>query len=55
MSIASTLHLASGKRQFSHRLGMASGLLSLAFGLLVAYQICFASRLFTVHPPWMPK
>lgn len=32
----------------------ASGLLSLGFGLFVAYQIGFVDGLFTTHPTWMP-
>jgi high-affinity nickel-transport protein len=32
-----------------------SGLLSLAFGLFVLYQIGFVSGLFTSHPSWSPK
>ena len=39
---------------FSARLGLASGLLSLAFGLLLVYQIGFASGLFSGHPRWTP-
>jgi hypothetical protein len=56
MSLASAFHFFAGKhRRFSHVLGMASGLLSLAFGLLVTYQICFGNGLFTSHPQWIPK
>jgi hypothetical protein len=32
-----------------------SGLLSLAFGLFVVYQIGFVDGLFTSHPMWSPK
>ncbi len=32
-----------------------SGILSLAFGLFVAYQIGFVQGLFTSHPTWTPK
>ena len=39
-----------------HRyLGVASGLLSLAFGLFLAYQIGVGDGLFTAHPQWTPK
>jgi high-affinity nickel-transport protein len=56
MSIASTLKILAGKRQsVSRKMGMASGLLSLAFGLFVAYQICFVSGLFTSHAQWTPQ
>jgi sulfite exporter TauE/SafE len=33
----------------------ASGLLSLGFGLFVAYQIGFVDGLFTSHPRWIPQ
>ena len=36
-------------------LGMASGLLSLAFGLFIVYQMSFANGLFTDHPVWVPR
>jgi ABC-type nickel/cobalt efflux system permease component RcnA len=55
MSIASAFTFF-GRRHanFSVRLGLASGLLSLAFGLLLVYQIGFASGLFSGHPQWTP-
>jgi ABC-type nickel/cobalt efflux system permease component RcnA len=56
MSLASAFRFFGGKhKRFSRTLGMASGLLSLAFGLLVTYQICFGNGLFTAHPQWTPK
>jgi high-affinity nickel permease len=55
MSIASAFRLmASGRQKFSRRLALASGLLSLGFGLFVAYQICFVNGLFTNHAQWIP-
>jgi len=33
----------------------ASGLVSLAFGLFVAYHIGFVDGLFTNHPNWTPQ
>jgi high-affinity nickel permease len=45
-------------RKFStwnHRLVYASGLLSLCFGLFVAYQTGIAGGLFTAHPHWTPQ
>jgi ABC-type nickel/cobalt efflux system permease component RcnA len=54
MSIASTFHFARGKQQFLHRLAMASGLLSLGFGLFVAYQILAVHGLLSAHPRWVP-
>lgn len=55
MSLASTFSLIGKSRQFSRRLALASGLLSLAFGLVVAYQIGFVNGLFTDHPNWTPR
>jgi ABC-type nickel/cobalt efflux system permease component RcnA len=56
MSIASAFTMvAKGRQKFSHRLALASGLLSLGFGLLVAYQICFVNGLFTSHARWTPQ
>jgi high-affinity nickel-transport protein len=56
MSIASAFTMVSGGRQkFSSRLAFASGLLSLGFGLFVAYQICFVNGLFTTHAQWIPR
>lgn len=55
MSIASAFNFFGRKHStFSVRLGLASGLLSLAFGLLLVYQIGFASGLFSRHPQWTP-
>jgi high-affinity nickel-transport protein len=56
MSIASAFNFF-GKRheRFSQRLGLASGLVSLAFGLVLAYQIGVANGLFTGHPQWTPR
>jgi len=55
MSIASAFHFF-GRRHanFSVRLGLASGLLSLVFGLVLVYQIGFTSGLFGSHPLWTP-
>lgn len=56
MSIASALHLVGqGNKMFARRLGLASGVLSLLFGLVVAYQIGFGAGLFSVHPHWSPR
>jgi len=55
MSLASAFTLVGkGRQKFSRRLALASGLLSLGFGLLVAYQICFVSGLFAAHAQWTP-
>jgi high-affinity nickel-transport protein len=56
MSLVSAFTMVGGRRQkFSHRLAFASGLLSLAFGLFVAYQICVVHGLFTTHAQWTPQ
>jgi high-affinity nickel-transport protein len=55
MSIASAFSFFGNRHsRFSTRLGLASGLLSLAFGLVLVYQIGFASGLFARHPQWIP-
>jgi high-affinity nickel-transport protein len=36
-------------------LAMASGMLSVGFGLFLCYQIGFVDGLFTSHPMWMPR
>jgi len=56
VSIASTFHYVGSRFQrFGQRLAMASGLLSLCFGLFVAYQICVTQGLFSGHPHWTPR
>jgi ABC-type nickel/cobalt efflux system permease component RcnA len=56
MSIASAFTIMGrGRQKLSHRLALASGLLSLGFGLLVAYQIFFVNGLFTTHARWTPQ
>ena len=55
MSIASAFTMAGkGRQKFSRRLALASGVLSLGFGVFVAYQICFVNGLFTSHAQWIP-
>lgn len=55
MSLASTFRFIAKSQRFARRLALASGLLSLAFGLLVAYQAGFVNGLFTGHPSWRPR
>jgi len=56
MSIASMFAMvARGRQKSSRRLALASGLLSLCFGIFVAYQICFVNGLFTAHARWLPQ
>src|SRR5207302_10084330 len=55
MSIASTFRLVGHRfHRFSHRLAAASGLVSLAFGLFLAYRIAVVQGLFSMHPHWTP-
>ncbi len=56
MSIASAFTMMGrGRQKFSRRLALASGVLSLGFGIFVAYQICFVNGLFTSHAQWIPR
>jgi high-affinity nickel permease len=40
---------------WNQRIAVASGLLSLCFGLFLTYQIGFVDGLFTLHPHWTPR
>jgi hypothetical protein len=56
MSMASAFRLVGKNREkFSRRLALASGLISVGFGLFVAYQICFTHGLFSAHAQWVPQ
>jgi ABC-type nickel/cobalt efflux system permease component RcnA len=56
MSLASAFTMMGKVRQkFSRRLALASGLLSLGFGVFVAYRICFVNGLFMSHARWIPQ
>jgi ABC-type nickel/cobalt efflux system permease component RcnA len=56
MSLASAFTMVGrGRQRLSRRLALASGLLSLCFGIFVAYQICFVNGLFTAHARWLPQ
>ena len=39
---------------FNRGLGIASGVISIAFGLFITFQIGFVDGLFTSHPTWTP-
>jgi ABC-type nickel/cobalt efflux system permease component RcnA len=55
MSIASAFRFAGNRfARFNQRLAMMSGLVSLAFGAFLAYQICFVQGLLGSHPQWTP-
>lgn len=51
MPFAFTVRRFSG---WNRGMAVASGLLSLAFGLFLSYQIGFVDGLFTTHPLWTP-
>jgi ABC-type nickel/cobalt efflux system permease component RcnA len=55
MSLASTLKFVGRSQSIARKLAMASGVLSLAFGLFVVYEMGFVKGLFTSHPLWTPK
>jgi high-affinity nickel-transport protein len=41
--------------QVSRYLGIASGLVSVSFGVFLVYQLGFLGGLFTSHPQWTPR
>jgi len=56
LTIGSTF--AYGQKRFARlgrHLGMAAGLISLAFGLFIAWHIGFVDGLFTANPHWVPR
>lgn len=56
LAIALPFAYTAGRLPLINRyLGMASGLLSLAFGLFLAYHIGFVNGLFTGDPRWVPE
>ena len=55
MTIASSFRLARGKQPVLRRLAVASGALSLAFGVFVAYHIVAVNGLLSAHPQWTPR
>ena len=56
MSIASTFRFFGNRFQgLNRRFGLAAGLVSLCFGVFLAYQICVTQGLFSASPHWVPK
>jgi ABC-type nickel/cobalt efflux system permease component RcnA len=56
MSIASTLHYVGNRfARFRSGLSAASGVVSIAFGLVLAYEICIVQGFFSEHPHWIPR
>jgi len=55
---AMVLPFAYADKRFSHlnrSLRIASGLISIAFGLFLVYEIGFVNGLFATHPHWTPR
>lgn len=56
MAMASALRYAGARSKLIDRkLSMATGFLSVAFGLFIVYQMGFVRGLFTSHPSWTPQ
>jgi high-affinity nickel permease len=56
MVMASALRYAGDRSAWiNRRLAMATGILSVAFGMFIVYQMGFAHGLFTAHPTWTPE
>lgn len=55
MTIASSFRLAGGRRHVLRKLAVASGALSLGFGMFVAYHIIAVNGLLSAHPHWTPR
>lgn len=56
IAMASALNFAGSHSQWiNRRLSVATGFLSLAFGLFLVYQMGFHYGLFTNHPVWTPE
>jgi high-affinity nickel-transport protein len=49
------IHTARRFARMNRIITVASGILSLAFGLFVAYQIGIVQGLFSRHPQWVPR
>jgi high-affinity nickel-transport protein len=56
MSIASAFRMIGSRFQsFGRRLALISGVISVGFGLVLAYQICVVQGLFGSNPHWTPR
>lgn len=56
IAMASALNYAGSRSQWiNRRLSLATGFLSVAFGLFLVYQMGFRHGLFTTHPVWTPE
>jgi hypothetical protein len=56
VAMASALHYAGSRSEWiNRRLALATGFLSVAFGLFIVYQMGIVHGLFTTHPTWTPQ
>jgi high-affinity nickel-transport protein len=56
MSIASTFRFFGNRfENLNRKFGLAAGLVSLCFGVFLAYQICVTQGFFSANPQWVPK
>ncbi len=56
MSLASTFRYFGDRfENLNRKFGLAAGLVSLCFGVFVAYQICVTQGFFSSSPHWVPK
>jgi high-affinity nickel-transport protein len=56
VAMASALNFAGSRSQWiNRRLAVATGFLSVAFGLFLVYQMGFHHGLFTHHAAWTPE
>jgi high-affinity nickel-transport protein len=56
VAMASALNFAGSRSQWiNRRLAVATGFLSVAFGLFLLYQTGFHHGLFTHHAAWTPE
>jgi ABC-type nickel/cobalt efflux system permease component RcnA len=55
LSIASAFRFVGSRFEiFGRRLALVSGVVSVVFGLILAYQICVIQGLFSASPQWTP-
>ena len=55
MSIASAFRFVGERFQtFGHMMALVSGVISVGFGLILAYEICVVQGLFGSTPHWTP-
>lgn len=56
MSIASAFRFVGHRfKDLGRRLAVVSGVISVAFGLVLAYQICIVQGIFSSSPQWTPR